>query len=115
MTEAEWLASTDPEAMLSALPGGRGHDRKKRLFALACCRTIWEDIPEGVHRDAILVAERHADGLATEAELGRAVSSVHRIRRKRNKPDWAVYHAIRYPRDSEYHYAFAAFDQVARD
>jgi hypothetical protein len=34
MTEAEWLSSTDPDAMLEHLRG-RATDRKLRFFAIA--------------------------------------------------------------------------------
>lgn len=122
MTEAEWLTSTDPAAMLNALDRNtfrdhRGHGlylphppsaRKLRLFACACCRQVWEGIvcprqgcDRGVirsgggllsegetcpnchgsgriggitdprSRNAVEVAERYADGLATKGELFR--------------------------------------------
>jgi hypothetical protein len=82
MTEQEWQVSSDPGAMLMVvrpeleLPGGvgftlpkgirRASARKLRLFACACCRAVWDD-PRS--RQAVLVAERYADGLATEEEL----------------------------------------------
>ncbi len=61
MTEAEWLASNDPAAMLSACRAafldfgeGRGvlrgcdiSPRKLRLFACACCRSVWGGVPCG--------------------------------------------------------------------
>lgn len=46
MTESEWLASTDPAAMLAVAQKHRVDklpisDRKLRLFAVACCRNVW--------------------------------------------------------------------------
>ena len=93
MTEAEWNACSDPTPMLAFLRG-KASDRKLRLFACACCRTVWPAVSE-VFREAIRAAEEHADGRATDAELGAAVSALHRVRRKRNDLDRAVYDAAR--------------------
>jgi hypothetical protein len=41
---------------------GSGGSRKLRLFAVACCRRVWECIPPGVARRAAEAAERSADG-----------------------------------------------------
>jgi hypothetical protein len=71
MTEAEWLACTDPKKILKRLQG-RSSDRKLRLLACACCRAIWCYLTAPRSRGAIEVAERYADGLATDAELERA-------------------------------------------
>src|SRR5262245_1026654 len=69
-TAEEWLACADPERMLI---GRALHDklsaRKCRLFACACCRSIWELLPDERSRSAVAVSERFADGLATREEL----------------------------------------------
>jgi hypothetical protein len=72
MTEAEWLTSTDPESMLSYHLRGVTSDRRLRLFAVACCRRIWHLFSDPRSRTAVEVAEKYADGSATEVELDRA-------------------------------------------
>src|SRR4051812_45583534 len=70
MTEAEWQASDDPQAMLDHLRG-RVADDRLRLFAVACCRRL----PRRFHERCdwgvgVEVAERYATGRATGRELG---------------------------------------------
>jgi hypothetical protein len=60
MTEAEWLACTDPIQMLEFLRGRAG-DRKLRLFAIACCRRIDQLISDQRSREALEFAERHVE------------------------------------------------------
>jgi hypothetical protein len=69
MTEAEWLVGSDPVPMLQFLKD-RGSDRKRRLFAVACCRRFWHLIRPEECRQAVTAAERFADGEIGEKELG---------------------------------------------
>jgi hypothetical protein len=61
MTEAEWLACTNPTSMLEFLRA-KAPDRKLRLFACACCRRAWHLLPKAV-RKVVQASERYADGL----------------------------------------------------
>jgi hypothetical protein len=67
MTEAEWLGCNDPIQMLDFLKD-KSSDRKLRLFSCACCYRIGTLFPDGPALDAVRIAERYADGVATEAE-----------------------------------------------
>jgi hypothetical protein len=69
--DAAWEACDDP-ALLIQWRDARVTGRKKRLFAAACCRWAWGRLADARSRDAVAVAERFADGLATPQELTRA-------------------------------------------
>jgi hypothetical protein len=79
MTEAEWLACTDPTPMLAFLRG-KASDRKLRLFACACCRRIVHLSRFKACRNGVEVAERYADGLATAEERFEAFRAVGNLK-----------------------------------
>jgi hypothetical protein len=80
MTEHQWRACTSPEAMLNALTN-RASPRKLRLYAIGCCRRIWSLLTDDRCRHAVAVAQRFADGLATQAELAAAERTVAAVAR----------------------------------
>jgi hypothetical protein len=51
---------------------GKASERKLRLFAVACCRRLWHLLTEEHLRDAVVMAERFAEGQADAQELGAA-------------------------------------------
>src|SRR5262249_23129239 len=61
ISEAQWLALTDPKQMIDHLTGD-ARKRKLRLFACACCRRLWHLIEDERSRAAVVAAERFADG-----------------------------------------------------
>lgn len=78
MTEQEWLQCADPQPMLEFLQG-KISDRKLRLFACHCCRALilWDYYGQtDVYEPQIQVAERFAEGEATEDERGKAYAGL---------------------------------------
>jgi hypothetical protein len=71
VTEAEWLARTDPQPMLD-FRQGKVSERKLRLFAAARCRLFRPDWDDGWPvREAVEAAEQLGDGLAPAGRLAR--------------------------------------------
>jgi hypothetical protein len=68
MTEAEWLACTNPQPMLEFLRR-KVSDRKVRLFAVACCQRVWTSLEHEEFRNAVRKAESFADGLIDREEM----------------------------------------------
>jgi hypothetical protein len=83
MDEAEWLACDDALRLLDHLGRVREKnvpgERKIRLFAVACCRMIWPRLKDRRSREAVEVAERYADGLATPGELNSSWTAARKL------------------------------------
>lgn len=71
VTESDWLSCTDSSRMLAHLFGLHASPRKLRLFACACVGPDFYGLLEK-SRNAVLVAEKFADGQATAGELNEA-------------------------------------------
>jgi hypothetical protein len=75
MTEAEWLKCVDPSAMLdfwyvtvsdfNTYSTRPMCERKLRLFAVSCCRNVWDHFNKTLQR-VIETGEDYADGRVTE-------------------------------------------------
>jgi hypothetical protein len=79
MTEEEWLACDDPQSLLFFVDASA---RKYRLFGVACARALWPRLSDWRLRRAVEVAELHADGLASEADLHACRSRLASKRRR---------------------------------
>ena len=89
MTKQEWLTSKNLELMLNQVES----ERKKRLFACACVRRVWDKLSEECKK-AIEVSELFADGKATEQELFKAK---RKTTRPNTVPNAAYYTALQHP------------------
>jgi hypothetical protein len=94
VNENDWLTSTDPQPMLEYL-GDQMTSRKLRLFAVACCRRMWPLLTDARSRACVEVAERFADGEATDDELQEAYTQ-------------ALFPVDQLFESNEHHSAFAA-------
>jgi hypothetical protein len=69
MTETEWLACANPLRMLEFLRA-KSSDRKLRLFAVACCRRLFDTYGYApCWEEPLTWAEWYADGKATSLDL----------------------------------------------
>jgi hypothetical protein len=86
MTEAEWLACDEPSAILRFLADRRMR-RKLRLIGCACCRKVWPLLADAESRTAVEVAERFADGQASEQDRRAAVHAVRQSASRLMSPE----------------------------
>jgi hypothetical protein len=76
MTEAEWLAGTDPQKMLTVLKG-KARPRQLRLFASACYRHIERLLQHKDSRRVVDLIELYAEGAATPEQVREAAEEVN--------------------------------------
>jgi hypothetical protein len=79
MTEAEWLACDDPYPLMRVFRANPSR-RKFRLFTCACCRRVWASgqiTPESRAVHAVDLAERVADGLASDEDRRERVRAIN--------------------------------------
>jgi hypothetical protein len=115
VTEAEWLAATDPKPMLASLRG-RIRERKLRLFASACVRHVWLLLDDSGSRNAVEVLERYCDGETTFPELDAAGATAYdavRCEQDGNPRDGARTAASLWARRAAYYATGVAW--IARD
>lgn len=81
MDEATWLTVNELEPLYQYVQATLS-DRKKRLFAVACCRYIWQWITEEPCRKAVEAAELYADGRIAIGELDKAMCGAEEVARE---------------------------------
>src|SRR5438105_1733259 len=61
--EQKWLAGRHTDPMLTRVTSPQLHNlRKLRLFAVACCRRVWDSLPTEGHRALVVVLEDYLEG-----------------------------------------------------
>jgi hypothetical protein len=71
VTEKQWITGTELKTLLKYLRR-RASERKRRLFAVACCRRVLHLLSDENASESVAATERYAEGLATNLELVRA-------------------------------------------
>jgi hypothetical protein len=71
MTQAEWIDCANPEPMLEFIRD-KVSSRTLRLFAVACCRSIWPLLGDERSRLAVDAAEQYANGELSAHEREKA-------------------------------------------
>jgi hypothetical protein len=81
MTDDEWLTSANWRAMVKFIQG-KASDRKLRLFVCACCRRIWDLLPDDANRDLVAAVEDCPTGSFHDPELNAAIVASTQVERK---------------------------------
>ena len=79
MKRAEWPNSQKPSDMLHALLKAKKRGRKFRLFACACCRSVWRLLSDPRSSQGVEVAEAVADGLLSEMQALEAFNAASAV------------------------------------
>ena len=95
MTEQQWLACTDPQAMLEFLRKNAS-ERKLRLFACGCVRRAFPQLPDKRSRHILATVERYADGLADQKALKAAWASARWAARVADRRDDVATQAVKW-------------------
>jgi hypothetical protein len=74
MTEQEWTACADPQAMLDFM-FEKASRRKIELYTSGCYRSVWHLLTDERFRNKMSVRDRYFDALATEDELDLAIKA----------------------------------------
>jgi hypothetical protein len=70
VTETEWLNAVRIDADVIDFALLHLSERKRRLFACACCRRIWHFLAQRELQNGVEAAEQFADGSRTKRSLG---------------------------------------------
>src|SRR4051794_39518102 len=96
MTEQEWLGSSDPQELIRHRARSTS-DRQLRLIQVGCARRLWPLLVDQRSRDAILVAERFADGQVTERQVGEAYSAAVAASEELTTASWRQINSVTLP------------------
>ena len=80
MTEEEWFSCCSLQPMAEHLRFPHASERKRWLFACACCRRIWSHMKDERSRQLIEARERYAMGQVSESQLWQAIEAASHAR-----------------------------------
>jgi hypothetical protein len=75
-----WYGWLVPDGMFyPSYPGLRWESRKLRLFACACCRSVWKHLSDSSSKRAVEVAELVSDGEVTDIEFEETANAAEAV------------------------------------